>query len=262
LDCVRTTLDQEERDPTIREAFAAGIDEAQDARLLLFHANQKLVLWIARRYRDLPLSDLVQEGSIGLLKAIDRFDYRKGYKFSTYAMWWIRQAITRAIDDQGQLIRVPVHMAMLVRKLRQASEEHEKRFGRRPIAAELSQSLGLEKRKIIRALGQLEMTIWALDELDDPEWPLDVHLIDDANPDPEEVAAARSLAESVRKHLASLPERERSIVCLRFGIGMETDHTLEEVGRMYGVTRERVRQIEVKAFQRLQRRARSLQTLL
>ena len=263
LDEIRAALDRDQPDDAVRADVAAGIAEAGAARLRLFHANQKLVLWIARKYRSLPLADLVQEGSIGLLKAIDRFDYKRGFKFSTYAMWWIRQAIVRAVDDQAQLIRVPVHMATLLRKLHKASEEHEKQFGRRPDAAELSEKLGLDERRISRALANPEITIQPLDDKGDHEQIIPCEaLIDDANPDPEEAAAARSLAESIRRQLASLPERERSIVCLRYGIGGGTEHTLEELGRLYKVTRERIRQIEAKAFRRLERRARSLRASL
>ena len=260
LDSLRVVVTLDEPDGDIREALAAGLARARDAKLLLFHANQKLVFWIARKYRALPLADLVQEGSIGLLRAIDKFDYRKGFKFATYAIWWIRQAILRAIADQARVIRLPAHMGEILSKIRRAQDEHERLYRRLPTERELAASLGLEERKVVQALAHLKEIV-PLDELDETRPSHAVNLWDCINLDPEEAVLVKSLVTVVREELIRLTPRGRTVVCMRFGIDMDTDHTLEEVGRIYGVTRERIRQIEAGALRKLER-SRRLRALL
>lgn len=261
---LRALVAREEPDPSLRAALDAAADRLGQARFRLFHDNQKLVLWLARKHqgRGLPLMDLVQEGSIGLMKAVDRFDYKRGFKFSTYASWWIRQGVTRAIGDQARLIRVPIHMAEYLNKVRRARDAHEIQHGRLPTAATLAVLLDLDEPKVARALLLLEEPT-LFHDLDEAGQSL-VDTIPDPAPAPEEAACARSLVIAVRQAMEGLTQRERVIIGLRFGIGTDRDHTLEEVGQIYNVTRERIRQIEVKALKKLRHplRSRSLRAFL
>ena len=261
FDRISLALATSEPDAALRTAFAEGIARARNARLRFFEANQKLVIWIARRYHALPLGDLIQEGCIGLLRAIEKFDPKRGYKFATYAIWWIRQAITRAIDEQSGLIRIPVHAAEILRKMRRAIDRQAQLSGRPPALQDLAASLGLTERKAAELLVHLQSEFLSLDQPEDDSVEIGASLVDET-PNPEQACAARSLARSVQALLVTLTERERAVLRLRFGIGVNADHTLEEIGRRYGVTRERVRQIEANALRKLERRARHLRVFL
>lgn len=264
IEHLRKVLEGEEVDETIRERLFIGLEKTRKARHRLFHCNQKLVFWIARKYRNrgLALMDLVQEGSLGLMKATAKFDYSRGYKFSTYALWWIRQSITRAIADQSRLIRVPVHMLELVNKVRRAKQEYEIRQGREPTPPELAANLAITEAKAAKALVLLD-EIASMDELDVSGDGLADLLVDPA-PLPEECILQKYRDTLVARELAGISNRERLVICRRFGIGGEREHTLEEVGQLYGVTRERIRQIEAGALRKLRHPSRSkrLQWLL
>lgn len=262
FDRIRLALATSEPDAALRTAFAEGIARARHARLRLFEANQKLVVWVARRYHALPLGDLIQEGCIGLLRAIEKFDPKRGYKFATYAIWWIRQAITRAIDEQSGLIRIPVHMAELLRNMRRAIDQQAQLSGGPPALQDLAASLGLTERKAADLLVHLQSEFLPLDQPNGAGGTIPAPLVDELTPNPEQACAARSLERSVQTLLAALPERERTVIRLRFGIGVTADHTLEEIGSRYVVTRERVRQIEANALRKLERRARHLRVFL
>ena len=247
FDRISYVLTASEPDVALRTAFADGLARAHRARLRLFEANQKLVIWVARRYHALPLSDLIQEGSIGLLRAIEKFDPKRGYKFATYAIWWIRQAITRAIDEQSELIRIPVHATELLRKMRRAIDERAQLSGHPPAPPDLAALLGLTERKTDELLLHLQRKFLPLDQPDGAAGAM----TDELTSNPEQASIAGSLARSVQTLLASLPERDRTVLRLRYGIGVAADHTLEEIGNRYGVTRERIRQIEAKALQKI-----------
>ncbi len=240
--------------PEEREELQRQIEDANAAREHLINANSRLVISIAKRYvgRGVPFLDLIQEGSIGLIRAAKKFDYRRGHKFSTYATWWIRQAVTRAIADQGRTIRVPVHMGDQINKLLRVSHQLTQELGRDPTTAELAEALGVSERKVEQTIQIARRPISLETPTDeDEESELGDFIEDEDSPEPAEVATQNMLREAIREVLADLPPREVRILQLRYGLLDGQSYTLEEVGKKMGVTRERVRQIEAQALSRL-----------
>lgn len=267
--CAAETLSQANGrlPPEEVERLQALVDDGKAAREHLIKANTRLVVSIAKKYigQGVPFLDLIQEGNLGLMKAVEKFDYRRGYRFSTYATWWIRQTITRAIADQGRTIRVPVHMSDRIRRLYKTARQLEQLHGRRPTAEEIAAVLDLEPRKVqwmLKVSWQPLSLEHPVGEDEDSE--LGSFIEDDSTPTPTQSVSDNLLREKVEEVLSTLSPREARILRLRFGLQNGRTYTLEEVGQKFGLTRERIRQIEGKALRRLRhpRRSRQLRDYL
>jgi len=244
----------------INRRMSIGEAKARRAKKEMVEANLRLVISIAKKYtnRGLQFLDLIQEGNIGLMKAVDKFEYRRGYKFSTYATWWIRQAITRSIADQARTIRIPVHMIETINKLNRISRQMIQEMGREPTPEELSERMEMPEDKVRKVLKIAKEPISMETPIgDDEDSHLGDFIEDQLAVSPVEMATIEGLREATQNMLAGLTSREAKVLRMRFGIDMNTDHTLEEVGKQFDVTRERIRQIEAKALRKLRHPARS-----
>ena len=246
----------------INRRMSIGEAKARRAKKEMVEANLRLVISIAKKYtnRGLQFLDLIQEGNIGLMKAVDKFEYRRGYKFSTYATWWIRQAITRSIADQARTIRIPVHMIETINKLIRISRQMLQEMGREPTPEELSERMIMPEDKIRKVLKIAKEPISMETPIgDDEDSHLGDFIEDNTIIQPLDSATGGSLKDATQDVLAGLTQREAKVLRMRFGIDMNTDHTLEEVGKQFDVTRERIRQIEAKALRKLRHPSRSEQ---
>jgi len=249
----------------VARRLTMGEAKARQAKREMIEANLRLVISIAKKYtnRGLGFLDLIQEGNIGLMKAVDKFEWRRGYKFSTYATWWIRQAITRSIADQARTIRIPVHMIETINKMMRVSRQIAQEIGREPTPEELAEHLELPEEKVRQILEVAKEPVSLETPIGDEEDSQLKDFVEDENAEnPLDGAVNAALAEATLEVLEQLTEREQKVLRMRFGIGMNTDHTLEEVGKQFGVTRERIRQIEAKALRKLRHpsRAKKLKT--
>jgi RNA polymerase primary sigma factor len=251
-------------EPARQRELELLVQDGQDAREHLIKANTRLVVSIAKRYvgRGVPFLDLIQEGNLGLMKAVEKYEYWRGFRFSTYATWWIRQTITRAIADQGRTIRVPVHMVDRIRHLYRTIHEMEQVLGRAPTSEELAKKLDLTVTKVewMMRVSWLPLSLESPVNDSDEDAELGMFVEDEMTPSPMQSTYSRLLGEKIEEVLGTLPPREARILRLRFGLDNGHVYTLEEVGRKFGLTRERIRQIESKALRRLRhpRRARQL----
>ena len=241
-------------EPKRREMLERFITEGQQARERMIRANARLVVSVAKRYvgRGLPLSDLIQEGNIGLMRAIRHYQYQRGFKFSTYATWWIRQAVSRALADQSRTIRLPAYMSDQVGRMRRVQLDLQQRLGRLPTNEEIGEAMGMTATKIEQMIGSLSQPMsleTPVGEEDDAELG---DMLEDVNtPNPEEMVMDSMMGEEIRAKLLDLPSREREVLTLRYGLGEEEAMTLAEVGSRMGITRERARQLELQAIERL-----------
>jgi RNA polymerase primary sigma factor len=241
-------------------AIEAGETKAKEAKSEMVRANLRLVISIARRYinRGLQFLDLIQEGNIGLMKAVDKFEYQRGYKFGTYATWWIRQAMTRAIADQARTIRIPVHMIEIINKLNRTSRTLVQEMGREPTLDEIAEKMGVSLDKVQKIIKITKKPISLETPIGEEEGSRLEDFIEDKEMiSPQDAAISSNLAKQTQKVLSTLNEREEKILRMRFGIGEKRDHTLEEVGQEFDVTRERIRQIEEKALRKLKHSSRA-----
>jgi len=250
-----------------RECLLSEIDAAEEARRHLIDANCRLVVSIAKRYvgRGVSFLDLIQEGNLGLIRAVEKFDHRRGFKFSTYATWWIRQAITRAIADYGRTIRIPVHMYERINRYTRASRKLAQELGREPVLEELAVEMDMPVQKVEQIVRVAQKSLSLETPIgEEDEGHLGDFIEDESSPPPMELATQKLLREEMRGVLGSLTPREGRVVQLRFGLKDGHAHTLDEVGKKFGVTRERVRQIEARALRKLRhpRHYRKLQPFL
>ena len=247
-------------DLTRRREIEALVQDGRLAREALIKANTRLVVSVARRYlgRGVPFLDLIQEGNLGLMKAVEKYEYQRGFRFSTYATWWIRQGIVRAIADQGRTIRVPVHMVDRLRLVNKASRELEQQIGHAPTAQELAEQLDLDHDKLNWLLQVTQQPVSLESPVNGEEdMELGMYVEDVTSPSPAQITYENMLRERLDEVLATLTPREARILRLRFGLGQDRPYTLEEVGQKFGLTRERIRQIESKALRRLRQPSRA-----
>jgi len=242
------------------KAIEKGEAKAKEAKSELVKANLRLVISIARRYinRGLHFLDLIQEGNIGLMKAVDKFEYQRGYKFGTYATWWVRQAITRAIADQARTIRIPVHMIEVINKLNRTSRTLVQQMGREPTLEEIAERMGMSLDKVQKVFKIAKRPISLETPIgEEGDGRLEDFIEDKEVISPQEAAISSNMAKWIQKVLSTLNEREEKILRMRFGIGEKHDHTLDEVGQYFELTRERIRQIEDKALSKLKHSSRA-----